>query len=78
MLLLSPNTFVFSTSNNLKIKICKTAILPAVLHSCETCSLTMRKREPGVFEKRFMGQNLGPTEMRMERVQNFDNEELSP
>jgi hypothetical protein len=32
-------------SRNLKIKICKTIILPVVLYGCETLSLTLREED---------------------------------
>jgi hypothetical protein len=42
LLLFSPESFVFpSRIKNLKIKIYKTVILPAVLYGCETWSLTL-------------------------------------
>jgi hypothetical protein len=42
-------------SKKLKIKICRTIILPVVLHGCETWSLTLREeRRLSVFENRFL------------------------
>jgi hypothetical protein len=48
-------------SENLKIKIYKTVILPAVLYGCETWSLTL-KEEQGlrVFENRVLRKMFGP------------------
>lgn len=37
-------------SNNVKgTKICKNVILPAVLHGCETCPLTLREEDRDVI-----------------------------
>ena len=53
MLLFSPNTFVFLTSKNLKIKIYKRIILPVVLYGCETWSPTLMEGcRLRVFENR--------------------------
>jgi len=53
-------------SKNLKIKICKTIILPVVLCDCETWSLTLREKcRLGVFENRIRGEYVGPRGMRM-------------
>jgi len=42
-------------SNNIKIKIYRTIILPVVLYGCESWSLTLRKkRRLRVFEKRVL------------------------
>jgi hypothetical protein len=48
-------------SKNLKIRICKTIILPVVLYGCETWSLTLRE-EHGlkVFEKRVLRRMFAP------------------
>ena len=56
------NAYYYSVQNllspsllpkNLKIKICRTIILPVVLHGCETLSLTLRdERRLRVFENR--------------------------
>jgi len=48
-------------SNNLKIKIYRTIILPVALYGCETWSLTLRE-EPGlsVFEKWVLRRVFGP------------------
>ena len=48
-------------SKNLKTKICRTIILPAVLYVCETWSLTLReKRRLRVFENRVLRRIFGP------------------
>jgi len=48
-------------SNNIKIKIYITIILPVVLYGCETWSLTLREeRRLMVLETRVMGRILGP------------------
>jgi hypothetical protein len=40
-------------SKNIRIKICRTVILPVVFYGCETWSLTLREeRRPMVFENR--------------------------
>ena len=55
MLLFSSNTFVFSTSMNLKIKMYKIIILPVVIYDCETWSLILREeRRLRVFESRIL------------------------
>jgi hypothetical protein len=47
-------------SKNLKIKIYRTIILPAVLYGCETWSLTLREeRRLRVFENRVLGRVFG-------------------
>jgi hypothetical protein len=47
-------------SKNLKIRICKTIILPVVLYGCETCSLTLRERQRlWVFENRVLRKIFG-------------------
>jgi hypothetical protein len=49
---------VFSSSlisKNLKVKVCRTIILPVVLYGCETWSLTLREeRGLRVFERRIL------------------------
>jgi len=46
---------------NLKLKIYRTIILPAVLYGCETWSLTLREeRRPRVFESRLLRRIFGP------------------
>jgi hypothetical protein len=48
-------------TNNLKIKIYKTVILPAVLYECETWSLTLREEHRlRVFENRVLQVIFGP------------------
>ena len=48
-------------SKNVKIKICRTIILPVVLYGCETWSLTLRKgRWLGVFENMVLRRIFGP------------------
>jgi hypothetical protein len=62
-------------SKNLKIRIYKTIILPAVLHACETWSLTLREQHRlGAFENRVLKGIFGPKrdevrgEWRMDRT----------
>jgi len=46
---------------NLKIKICRTIILPVVLYGCETWSLTLREEHRlRVFENRLLRRIFGP------------------
>jgi hypothetical protein len=48
-------------SRNVKIKIYKTIILPAVLYCCETSSLTLREEHRlRVFENRVLRRLFGP------------------
>jgi len=48
-------------SNNLKIKIYRTIILPVVLCGCETWLLTLREeRKLRVFENMVLGRIFGP------------------
>ena len=48
-------------SKNLKIKICRTIILPVVLYGCETWSLTLREeRKLRVFENMVLRRIFGP------------------
>jgi hypothetical protein len=48
-------------SKNLKIKIYRNVILPAVLYGCETWSLTLREeRRLRVFENRMLRKVFGP------------------
>ena len=55
MLLFIPNTLVFKTSKNSKIKIYKTILLPVLLYGCETWSLTLREEcKLKVFENRIL------------------------
>jgi hypothetical protein len=47
-------------SKNIKIRICKTIILPVVLYGCETWSLTLReKHRLRVFENRVLRRIFG-------------------
>ena len=46
-------------SNNIKVKINRTIILPVVLYGCETLSLTLREeRKLRVFENMVLGEYL--------------------
>jgi hypothetical protein len=46
---------------NLKVKICKTIIVPVVLYGCETCSLTLsREHRLRVFGNRVLRRIFGP------------------
>ena len=48
-------------SKNVKIKICRTIILPVILYGCETWSLTLReKRKLRMFENRVLRRVFGP------------------
>jgi hypothetical protein len=48
-------------SRNLKVKICKTTILPVVLYGCETWSLALREEHRlRVFENRVLSEIFGP------------------
>jgi hypothetical protein len=48
-------------SRNIKFKVHKTIILPAVLHGCDTCSLILREeRRLRVFENRVLRRIIGP------------------
>ena len=48
-------------SKNLKIKICRTIILPVVLYGCETWWLTLREeRKLRVFENKVLRRIFGP------------------
>jgi len=52
------SSFLFK---NLKIKICRTIILPFVLYGCETWSLILREeRRLRVFENRVLRRIFGP------------------
>ena len=52
-------------SKNLKIKICRTIILPVVLYRCETWSLTFREEcRLRVFENGVLRRIFGPRAMR--------------
>ena len=48
-------------SKKLKMKICRTIILPVILYGCETWSLTLREeRRLRVFENRVLRRVFGP------------------
>jgi hypothetical protein len=48
-------------SKNIKVRICKTIILPVVRYGCETWPLTLREeRRLRVFENRLLRRILGP------------------
>jgi hypothetical protein len=54
-------TIEFSFYKNLKIKIYKTIVSPAVLYGCETWSLTLRKEHKlWVFQNRVLRRIFGP------------------
>ena len=58
-----------SLPRNVQIKICRTIIMPLVLHGCETCLLTLREgRRLRVFENRVLKEIFGPerNELRVE------------
>ena len=66
-------------SNNMKITIQRTIILPVVLYSCETLSLTLREeRRLRVFMSRVVGRIFAPKrdEVTVER-RKLHNEELN-
>jgi hypothetical protein len=57
----SQNLHSHLLSRNVKIKICKTIILPVVLFGCETWSLTLReKHRMRVFEYKVLRRIFGP------------------
>ena len=66
-------------SNNLKIKIHRTIILPVVLCGCETWSLTLREEHRlMVFENKVMGKIFGPVRNEItEEWRKLRNEELN-
>jgi hypothetical protein len=48
-------------SRNVKVKTCKTTILPVILHGCETLSLTLREEHRlSVSENRVLRRIFGP------------------
>ena len=55
MLLFSQNTCLHDFSNNLKIKIYKTIILPVMLYGCETWSHIKGGMQMRVFEDMTLG-----------------------
>ena len=62
MLSFGSESFVFQFAiKNLKIKICRTIMLSAVLYGCETWSLALREeRALRVFENRVLRRIFGP------------------
>ena len=66
-------------SKNLKIKICRTIILPFVSYGCETWSLILREeRRLRVFDERVFRRILGPKRDEVIREwRKLHNEELS-
>jgi hypothetical protein len=62
MLLFGPEPFVLSPAvKNVKVRKCKTVILPVVLYGCETWSLTEREEHKlRVFENRVLRRIFGP------------------
>ena len=62
MLSFGAESFVFQVAiKNLKIKIYRSIILPAVLYGCETWSLTLREeRKLRVFENMMLRRIFGP------------------
>jgi hypothetical protein len=64
-------------SKNLKIKICRTVILPVVLYGCETWSLTLREEHSlKVFENRVLRRISGPKREEKESWRKLHNDEL--
>jgi hypothetical protein len=65
-------------SKNLKIRICKTIILPVVLYGCETWSLTLREEHRlGVSENMVLRKIFGPKRYEVTREwRKLHNEEL--
>jgi hypothetical protein len=65
-------------SRNIKVKICKTIILPVVLYECETWSLTLREEHSlGVFENRVRRRVFGPKRVEVTgEWRKLHNEEL--
>ena len=66
-------------SNNIKIKIYRTIVLPVVLYGCETWSLTMREVcRLNVFETRVLRRIFGPKKDEVTReCSRLHNEELN-
>ena len=63
---------------NLKIKIYRTIILPAVLYGCETWSLTLREqRKLRVFENMLLKRLFGPGRDEVTGEWRLRNEELN-
>jgi hypothetical protein len=65
-------------SKNIKIKIYKTIILPAVLHRCKTWSLRLRGKDRlRIFENRALRKKFGPKRDEVTRnLRKLHNEEL--
>jgi hypothetical protein len=64
-------------SKNLKVKIYKTVILPAVLYGCETWSLTLRKEHRlRVFENNVLRRIFGPKREEDKSWRKLHNDEL--
>jgi hypothetical protein len=65
-------------SGNIKVKICKTIILPVVLYGCETWSLTLSEEHRlRVFENGVLRRIFGPNRDEMTREwRKLHNEEL--
>jgi hypothetical protein len=64
-------------SKNLKIKICKTVILPVMLYGCETWSLTLREEHRlRVFENRVLRKIFGPKREEDGSWRKLHNDEL--
>jgi hypothetical protein len=65
-------------SKNLKIKICKTIILPVVLCGCETWSLALGEEcRLRIFENRILRRIFGPKRYESEKWKRLHNEELT-
>jgi hypothetical protein len=78
LLFFSPKSFVFpSHIKNLKIKIYKTVILPAVLYGCETWPLTLKEEQRlWVFENRVLRRIFGPKREEDGSWRKLHNDEL--
>jgi hypothetical protein len=74
----SPKSFVFpSHIKKIKIKICKTVILPVVLYGCGTWSLTLREEHRlRVFENRVLRRLFGPKREEDGSWRKLQNDEL--
>jgi hypothetical protein len=68
---------ISSSSENLKIKIYKTVILPGVLYGCRTWSLTLREEHRlRVFENRVLRKIFGPKREKDGSWRKLHNDEL--
>jgi hypothetical protein len=78
LLLFSPELYVVSSANNVKIRLYKTIILPVVLYRSETWSLTLKdEHRLRMLEKRVLRRIFGPKRNEMRRSwKNLHNEEL--